>query len=132
MRKLFSVAALSAAAFTLSASSSEAGDFSSYGKVTAKRNGDAVSIVIEGKGEWHVNTAYNMKVKVGEAVLRKKDAKFEERKKGGKARRALFSATDRKTKEGQVKAVFCNKTTCTSPLRTTFEIAICLPPFCSN
>jgi len=122
MRKFFSVAALSVAAFTLSASSSEAGDFSSYGEVTAKRDGDTVSIVIEGNGEWHVNTAYNMKVMVGEAVLRKKDAKFEDEQKGGKARRALFSATDKETKEGGVKAVFCNATTCTSPLKTTFNI----------
>jgi hypothetical protein len=118
MRIFFSLLAVAICGVIATPSSAES--FADHGTVTAKRAGGKVTIVVAGKGEWSVNAEYNIKVELGSAVLRKSDASYEGLK-DGKAKAARFETSDAAS-SGTVKAVFCNPSSCTSPLTTNFDV----------
>ncbi len=89
--------------------------------MTATRSGADVSIVIQGTGEWYVNTVFNMKLTLGKVVRRTKHAKFEKKNGADKAKRAVFTVRDAAAR-GVIKAVFCNATSCTPPLKAKFAV----------
>jgi hypothetical protein len=120
MRTVLSLLAIGLCALSFSGRTVAEG-FADHGTVTAKRAGGKVTIRVAGKGEWNVNTEYDTKVTHGSTVLRKKDAKFEGQKDGGKAAAAVFESSDA-ANDGEVKAVFCDKSSCTSPLKTKFTV----------
>lgn len=97
-----------------------AGNFADHGAVSAKRKGDKVVVTVTGKGDWRVNGEYNTKVELGAAKATKADGKFEGLK-DGKAASVTFELQD-PAKSGKVKAVFCDKQSCTAPLSMTFDV----------
>jgi hypothetical protein len=119
MRSFFTALGFVAAGLALS-SPSAADGFADHGTVTAKRAGDKVTITIAGKGDWHVNAEYGIKVELGGVKLGKADGKYAG-VHDGKADSVAFEAKDAAT-SGKVKAVFCDKTSCTAPLSTTFDV----------
>ncbi len=120
MRTILTMLAVGTTAMLLSAPSAADDDFAAHGTVTAKRHGDSVTITVAGKGDWHVNMEYTIKVTLGAATLGKADAKYEGAHEG-KAEKAVFEAKD-PANEGTVKAVFCDKTSCSNPMKTSFKV----------
>lgn len=108
-------------AIVLAAPPSAAAGFADNGSATAKRAGGTVTITVAGKGEWRVNTDFPIKVELGAAKLGKADAKYAG-VRDGKADSVTFTTKDAAAK-GLVTAVFCNKTSCTSPLKTEFVVS---------
>lgn len=98
----------------------QAEGFADHGSITAKRSGDTVTITLAGKGDWHVNSEYGIKVELGAVKLGKTDAKYAGMH-DGKADSVSFEAKDA-AQSGTMKAVFCDKTSCTAPLKTTFDV----------
>jgi hypothetical protein len=119
MRSLFPMLAVVAGAVALSSPTMAEG-FADHGTVTAKRSGGKVTIVVKGKGDFHVNVDYPIKVELGGAKLTKADGKYEGIH-DGKADAVTFETTDGASK-GKVKAVFCDKKSCTAPLSTEFDV----------
>lgn len=118
MRSLFStVAAIATLAI---ATPSEAQVFNNHGTVSATRKGDKVTVVVAGKGEWHVNMEYDIKVTLGDKKLGKADARYAGGK-DGKADSATFE-TSEKASSGEVKAVFCDAHSCTAPMKIGFQV----------
>lgn len=119
MRSFFTAMGFVASVLAISSPSAAEG-FSDHGTVTAKRSGDKVTITVAGKGDWHVNAEYSIKVELGATKLGKADGKYAG-VHDGKADSVTFEAKDAAT-SGKVKAVFCDKTSCSAPLTTTFDV----------
>ncbi len=121
MRTVLSVLALGITGLLFAAPSAADEDFAAHGTVKATRAKDGkVTITVAGKGDWHVNMEYDIKVTLGAEVLRKKDASYEGAH-DGKADKAVFHATDAAS-SGKVKAVFCDKTSCSNPMASEFTV----------
>ncbi|MBM4357001.1 MAG: hypothetical protein FJ096_02720 [Deltaproteobacteria bacterium] len=119
MRSYLSMMALVAGGVMISAPTMAEG-FADHGTVKATRSGGKVTIVVSGKGDWRVNTEYPIKVELGGAKLSKGDAKYGG-EKNGKAESATFETGDA-ANSGSVKAVFCDASSCTAPLKTSFDV----------
>lgn len=119
MRSYLSMVLVAACGLLVTAETQAEG-FADHGTVTATRSGGKVTIVVAGKGEWHVNTEYPIKVQLGEAKLGKADAQYAG-SKNGKADSATFETSDA-ANSGTVKAVFCDASSCTAPLKTSFDV----------
>lgn len=119
MRSLFPMLAVVMSAVALAAPTQAEG-FADHGSVTAKRAGGKVTIVVKGKGDFHVNLDYPIKVELGAAKLGKAEGKYEGIH-DGKADSVTFETTDGASK-GKVKAVFCDQKSCTAPLSTEFDV----------
>lgn len=119
MRSSFSMMALVATGLAL-ATPTQAEGFADHGTVTATRSGETVTITVAGKSDWHVNSEYGIKVELGGTKLGKADGKYVNMH-DGKADSVAFEAKDAAS-SGSVKAVFCDKSSCTAPLKTTFNV----------
>jgi hypothetical protein len=119
MRSFFSMMALVACGVAVAAPTQAEG-FADHGTVTAKRSGDKVTITVVGKGDWHVNAEFPIKVELGGTKLGKSDGKYAN-PHDGKADSVTFEAKD-PANSGTVKAVFCDKASCTAPLKTDFKV----------
>lgn len=119
MRSLVSMAAVVVSG-VLMAAPAMAGGFSEHGSVSATRKGDTVTVTVRGKGDWRVNFEYNTKAELGAAKASKAEGKYSGIK-DGKADSVTFELKD-PAKSGTVKAVFCDKQSCTAPLKTTFDV----------
>jgi len=117
MRRFVTLA--TAAAVTMFATALAADSFTNYGSVSTATKG---TVTVDGKvaAGWYVNTVYPIKLRCGNVKLGKADAKFVDEMAGGKAKKALFK-TDA-TGSCEIKAVFCDEKTCTSPLKYEFSI----------
>lgn len=91
----------------------------------ATRSGGTVTVVIKGNGKWHVNCDYGPKVTVGATKQGKDDANCsyenDDRKAKKQAVSATFTINDAGT-SGKAKSVFCDESTCSSPVETTFTV----------
>lgn len=95
--------------------------------ISAKKADGKVSITVQPKDGWYVNTEYALKLNLNEAAscekseLTKDDAKFEGTDKPGKAKKATFSVKCTGAVEGKYKLVICSDDNCSPPIKGTFK-----------
>lgn len=106
------------------ASGGETG-FAKHGTVIARRTKQKepqISITVAGKDDWYVNTEYNAKIVIGDTELRKADGLYKDINAKGDKAASVTWITNSMAKTGTAKLVFCNSTSCTAPISTSFTV----------
>jgi hypothetical protein len=116
MKKLI----LSCVCVLLLGSDAKSGIVGDQGRVTAVRHEKEVEVTIEGVDGWRLNVEYPPRLKMGDNKWGVDDMKWRGCK-DGKADAGVWRVTTAAV-SGEVKAVFCNSSSCSAPVSGTFSV----------